>query len=473
MPRARLLVVVAVAVATLAGCGKRGPDLVRRAEEQWPGILINDVSILDVETGRLVPHRNVLVAGDRIKAIESTPIPASGAIVVDGRDATLVPGLIDMHGHTGGSSAPPWLGEFPDAELNLRAFLYCGVTTVLDPGDLDNDAFKRRERLRRGELLGPHVYAAGPLVTAPGGHPVPVLQDLLPWWIRWYLIPHYVRQVDTPEEARKAAIEIAELGADVMKVVVDRVPADAPRIRNDVLAAAVEAARSRKLRAVAHIGTTEDAIDAARAGIAMWMHGVYRERIPDEAVATLAAFHIPMVATIGVFESYSLFEQGPRVATPLERETVDAETLGSFDHVPDGFQTKFRPFIESLRPLRPVWRDNVRRLHAAGVTILAGSDVQSGVFPGAALHRELGYLTEAGFTNAEAIRAATLDAARFLADGREPDFGIVAVGKRADLLLVDGDPTQDLAALSHIKLLLQDGVLIDRIPLTSHDGGAT
>ena len=64
---------------------------------------------------------------------------------------------------------------------------------------------------------------------------------------------------------------------------------------------------------MAHIGTTEDAIDAARAGVAMWMHGVYRERIPDDAIATLAGFHIPMVATIGVFESYALFEQGPRI----------------------------------------------------------------------------------------------------------------------------------------------------------------
>ena len=469
----RSLVVAAVVAAALAGCGRPAPDLVRRAEEQWPGILINDTTILDVETGRLVPHRNVLVAGDRIKAIESTPIPASGAIVVDGRDATLLPGLIDMHGHSGGVSSPPWLGEFPDPELNLRAFLYCGVTTILDPGDLDNDAFKRRERLRRGELLGPHVYAAGPLVTARGGHPVPILQDLLPWWIRWYLIPHYVRQVDTPDDARRAAIEIAELGADVMKVVVDRIPAEAPRLKNDVLAAAVEAARSRKLRAVAHIGTTQDAIDAARAGVAMWMHGVYKERIPDDAIATLAGFHIPMVATIGVFESHALLEQGPRLPTALERETVAAKTLASFDHIPEGYDTKLRPSIESLRPLRSVWRDNVRRLRAAGVTILAGSDVWTGVFPGASLHRELGYLTEAGLTPAQAIRAATLDAARFLADGREPDFGIVAAGKRADLLLVEGDPTQDLAALSHIKMLLQDGVLIDRIPLSNHDGGAS
>jgi imidazolonepropionase-like amidohydrolase len=460
-------------VTALSACGSPGPDLVRRLVPQPPGVLINDVTILDVASGLLVPHRNVLVAGDRIKAIESTPIPASGAMVVDGKDATLVPGLIDMHGHTGQSSAPAWAGEFPDPELNLRAFLYCGVTTVLDPGDTDDDAFARREKLRRGEILGPHVYAAGPIVTGPGGHPVPVIRELAPWWIRWYVVRHFAREIETPEEARRVADEIAELGADVMKVAVDRVPAGAPRIRNEVLAAAVAEARTRKLRTVAHIGTTEDALDAARAGVALWMHGVYRERVPDDAVATLAGFHIPMVATIGVFESYALLNQGPRVAMPLEEETVDPETLRAFDHVPEDFSPTMRPFIEALRPLRPVWRENVRRLRAAGITILAGSDPQAGVFPGAALHRELGLLTEAGLTPAEAIRAATLDPASFLADGREPDFGLIAVGKRADLLLVEGDPTRDLGALARIKLLIKDGNVIERIPRSNHAGGAT
>jgi imidazolonepropionase-like amidohydrolase len=472
MPRTGSAAAIAI-VAVLVGCGGPGPALVRRVDPQPPGILINDVTILDVASGTLVPHRNVLVAGDRIKAVESTPIPASGAAIVDGKGATLVPGLIDMHGHTGGNSDPVWAGTFPDPELNLRAFLYCGVTTVLDPGDMDNEAFARRERLRKGELLGPHTYAAGPIVTAKGGHPVGVIHEIAPWWLRWYLIPHFARQVETPEEARKAAVELSELGADVMKLAVDRVPADAPRIRNDVLAAAVDEARKHGLRAVAHIGTTEDALDAARAGIAMWMHGVYKESIPDDAVGVLAGFHIPMVATIGVFESYALLGQGPRVATPLERETVDPEVLTGFDTVPDGVASSLRPFVEALRPVRQAWRDNVRRLRAAGVTILAGSDPQSGVFPGAALHRELGYLTEAGLTPAEAIRAATLDAARFLANGQEPDFGIIAVGKRADLLLVEGDPTTDLAALARIKLLIQDGLAIERIPRNGKNGGAT
>lgn len=470
MPLAWMVVALA---AVLAGCGgPPAPQLVRRAETRPPGILLNDVAILDVEHGTLVPHRNVLVVGDRIKAIESVPIPASGAMVVDAAGATLVPGLVDMHGHTGGSSAPVWSGEFPDPELNLRAYLYCGVTTVLDPGDMDGDSFARREKLRRGELLGPHVYAAGPLVTAPGGHPVGMIREITPWWIRWYLVPHYTRQVGSVEDARTAAVEIAEMGADFMKVVVDRIPAEAPRLDDEVLAVAVAAARERRLRTVAHIGTTEDAIDAGRAGVALWVHGVYRERIPDDAIATLAGFGIPMVATIGVFDSYARLGQGPREPTPLERETVDPATLAAFDRVPDGFQSSLQPFLESLRPLRETWRENTRRLRAAGVTILAGSDAQSGVFPGAALHRELAHLVEAGMTPAEAIRAATLDAARFLADGREPDFGVVAVGKRADLLLVDGDPTRDLGALARIELLLQDGNVIERIPRSAGNGGA-
>jgi imidazolonepropionase-like amidohydrolase len=307
------------------------------------------------------------------------------------------------------------------------------------------------------------------MVTAPGGHPAAVLQNLAPWWIRWYLIPRMTRQVDSPEAARAAVAEIVGSGADVVKLSVDRIPSQAPRIRGDVLAAAADEARKRGVRPVAHIGDLQDAIDAAEAGVALWMHGVYKERIPDDQIGRLAAYGIPMVATMEVFESYALLGQGPRVPTPLERETVEPEILDAFNDVPDTAAIQFfRPYLESLRGQRGAWRDNVRRLRAAGVTILAGSDMQMGVFPGAALHRELHLLAEAGLTPAEAIRAATFDAARFLANGSEPDRGAVARGKSADLLLVDGDPSADLDALSHIRAVLKDGVPLERRAI---DGG--
>jgi hypothetical protein len=194
------------------------------------------------------------------------------------------------------------------------------------------------------------------------------------------------------------------------------------------------------------------------------MHGVYKERIPDEKIGEMASFGIPMVATMVVFESYALTGHGPRVATPLEREIAAADLLGAFDHVPDGDPAIafFRKYLDMLWTERPSWRENVRRLRAAGVTILAGSDAQTGVFPGPGLHRELALLTEAGMTPAEAIRSATLDPARFIANGREPDFGVVAEGKIADLLLVDGDPTRDLAALAKIRAVVKEGVVLER-----------
>src|SRR5438045_1798465 len=238
-----------------------------------------------------------------------------------------------MHGHVGGNPAPPWVGGMPDLDANLRAYLYCGVTTILDPADIASQIFPRRERVARGELLGPTIYAAGPMFTAPGGHPVPVLRPLAPWWLRRYLIPRLAGQVDTPAAARGAA----------------------------------------------------DALGG----------------------------------------------QGPRPPTPLEREIAPADVLAAFDHVPASYDFGlFGPYLEKMRAQRQAWRDNVRRLHEAGVTILAGSDMQTGVFPGAGLHRELHLLAESGLTPAQAIRAATLDAARFLANGKEPDFGVGGEGKR-------------------------------------------
>lgn len=448
-------------------CGPPAPTLVRRPAAPPLALLIADVSVLDVERGTLTPHQDVVVERDRITAI--TPAgasrPPAGAQRIAGEGATLLPGLIDMHGHVGGSPAPVWEQAFPDPDANMRAFLYCGVTSVLDPADMVNEAFVRRERIRRGELLGPTIYAAGPMVTAPGGHPVAMLRDTVPWWLRWYLVPRLTIQVASPGEAAQAVSELVALQPDVVKLTVDRIPGDVPRLANDTLAAAVAAARRGKVRAVAHIGSTQDALDAARAGVAAWMHGVYKERIADEQIRTLAGFRIPMVATTVVFESYVLLGRGPRTPTPLETETVRPELLRAFDHVPEGFTSPLVSVVEAMRPLRPAWRDNVRRLHTAGVTILAGSDVQTGVFPGAGLHRELHLLAESGLTPAQAIRAATSDAARFIAGAAEPDRGLVAPGKRADLLLVDGDPTTDLDALARIRAVILGGVVLERIPV--------
>jgi imidazolonepropionase-like amidohydrolase len=348
------------------------------------------------------------------------------------------------------------------------------VTTVFDPHDASGDAFTRRARVATGELPGPRIFTTGPIHTVPDGHPIAIVDAFAPWWIRWYARSHVAVAVANAEEARASIDRLAADGADAIKIVVDRIPLDGPRLRREIIAEIVAAAKARGLRVVAHIGTLEDAVDAADGGVAAWMHGVYKERIPDEAIAKLTGYGIPMVATLEVFDRYARATEGPWQATRLERETIDPALLASFYPPPDDFDPgPLEPWLEQVRALRAAGtpHDNVRRLHAAGVTILAGSDPQSGVFPGPGLHRELRQLVAAGLTPAEAIRAATLDAARFIEAKAEPDFGVIAEGRRADLLLVAGDPTADVVALEDIRALFQAGVPIER-STQSREAGA-
>ena len=460
-------------LALLACGGEPAPSVDVRLPDPPPAsVLIRDVSVLEVDTGTLTPDRDVLLEGARIAAIEPSRGAGGGleggpdTRVVDGAGATLVPGLIDMHGHIVANSNPSWNRGSPDPEANLRAYAYAGVTTVFDPADMSDDPWGRRARVAAGELVGPRIFTTGPLLTTPDGHPISIIQQLAPWWISWYLEGLVAIPLPDVATAEAQVDEIAAGGADAVKIVIDAIPLEAPRMPPEIAKAVVERAKSHGLRTVAHIGTTEDARVAADAGVALWVHGVYKERIPDDQIAVLAAYGIPMVATIEVFDRYARGTRGPIVPTRLERETVPAELLASFYPVPEDFEVgTLSSWLALMGETMDARIDNVRRLRAAGVTILAGSDTQSGVFPGAGLHRELANLVRAGMTPAEAIRAATLDPATWLANGSEPDSGLVAVGKRADLLLVEGDPSADVEALSRLRAVFLAGVPVERTPV--------
>ncbi|MBW2292763.1 MAG: amidohydrolase family protein [Deltaproteobacteria bacterium] len=450
----------------LAGCGAPPPSVeVSRPDPAPPSIVIQNVSVFDSMSLEIKPAMDVMLKDGVIAAVEPSGQLQStaGARIISGAGATLVPGLIDMHGHIYAATGPTWLRSAPDPEANLRAYVYSGVTTVFDPSDPSGDAFARRDRVRSGDLIGPRIFTTGKLITCSEGHPRSIIQELAPGWIAWYFVSQVATAVDQIPEANREVDRLAQSGADAVKIVVDRIPLEAPRMSREIAAAIAARAKSHGLRTVAHIGTTEDAIDAAEAGIALWVHGVYKERIPDDEIATLAGYGIPMVTTSEVFDRWGRGRSGPVIATKLERETVPESVLEAFYPIPEDFDLgSFVGWLDLMRDTRQTRIDNVRRLHEAGVTILAGSDVQSGVFPGAALHRELANLVAAGFSPAEAIRAATLDPARFLANGGEPDSGVIEAGKRADLLLVNGDPSTDIHALAEIREVFLQGVPVER-----------
>jgi imidazolonepropionase-like amidohydrolase len=377
---------------------------------------------------RLLPGASVLVRDGLIAAVGADVAAPAGAEEIDGAGRTLLPGLIDAHGHALGHA--------------LREQLVFGVTTVLDMStDPAWAAAMRREQKAGQGLDRADLYSAGTLVTAPGGHGTESVD-----------IPTITSAAEAPSvvDAR-----IAE-GSDYIKIVYDdgrTFGHPMPTIDRATLQALVAAAHARGRLAVVHIGSLREAREALEVGADGLVH-LTPDGIVDDGFVALArqrgAFVVPTVSlaesACGIASGASLVTDA-RVAPFLS--PFSERNLGQSFH------------LGHARPLEVAWLlASVGRLHAAGVPILAGTDAPNpGTAHGASLHRELELLVRAGLTPLAALRAATsVPAAAF---GLR-DRGRIAPGLRADLVLVDGDPTHDVLATRAISAIWKLGQRVDR-----------
>lgn len=346
------------------------------------------------------------------------------AKVLDLTGYTLMPGLIDMHVHLGpqtykANEEPDlltmpklvfdWMRFYPDTR---RAFLENGVTTVRDLGNEYGWIMVLRRQLRDGALEGPRLFAAGPIFTTPGGHPVATF-GVDP-------ASDSVRLPSTPEEARLVVRELADGDdrVDLIKVVQERgrPGRGLEPIAPEVLDAIVTEAHDQGLPVTAHWGSLEDLEDVIAAGVDGLEHVEARAVLdgwPDGVLDMLVERNIPITPTRAVTDA----------ALPSQ--------------------------ISSQLRLR------VGELYAAGGWIVVGSDAPiNGVPFGAGVHRELQLLVESGLAPQEALRAATSEAARALRTG---SIGAIEPGRAADLLAVDGDPLQDIKDAQNVVMVFRDG----------------
>ena len=386
---------------------------------------IRNVRVFD--GARVWPRATVLVRDGRVEALGEDIAVPDGFETVDGAGRTLLPGLIDAHA---------WGSALADA-LNF------GVTTTLG---MFGDPAMNRELKPSREGLAPvaHAdhYSSGWLATVPGGHgtqfglPVPTLStpvEASPW-----------------VEARFAE------GSDYIKIVfepkgVGGLGPPFPSLDAPTMEALIRAAHARDRLAVVHVSRLEPARTALAAGADGLVH-VFADRPADEGLIELArergAFVTPTLAVTasaaGEGEGAALAAD-PRVAPFLS---------------PDQRQTLEQAFPRLAFMKTAVGMDATRRLAAAGVDVLAGSDAPNpGTAHGVSLHHELALLVRAGLTPLEALAAATsVPARRFgLADR-----GRIGPGARADLLLVAGDPTADIAATLDIERIWKNGAPVER-----------
>lgn len=454
----RMQVGSAAAIVALltAACG--APEMASvSASEQPPAYVFRDVAVFDGID--FVEHRDVLVQGDRIESVAASgdlqAPPAAEAIA--GSGYTLLPGLIDSHMHL--FSAGEKGGSPPAPEDIASAFLFAGVTTTLVAAGFDEVATLQADVLEQG-ILAPRLFAAGAGLTAPDGHPVPLLRAMLPWPMSALAARSVVSAANADEARAQVRKGIADTRLDFFKIVFDDLPPGSPHLSLEALRAAVDEARSNGLRAIVHATLPEDVIAAIDAGAAALVHVPQRGVLSDDQVARILEARVPVITTLRmVSASHRLAEQGP---TDLERQMFEDSLLGPWMAEPawnlEGFSEEF----DRRQPeVAEITETNFRKLLAAGVPLLVGTDSGvHGVFPGASLHGELQLVAGLGMAPIEALRSVTSRPAVFL--DPSADFGRIARGYRADLLLVRGNPVEDIAAVSAIEAVFLGGVRLER-----------
>lgn len=427
-----------------------------------PGATVLSGASVYLGDGITLDDALVVLDGSSIAAVAPRPSSVDFELpddvtVLDVRGRTIVPGLIDLHTHLGSDGC--FAGSMSESRLRrqLVANLHSGVTTILDLGGTPWLAAQRRKAAAAG-WDAPEILLAGPMITAPGGHPVAAEGKYA----------GMVRRVSDTEAARLAVGDIADAGYDVVKAVMESGGfggmAHAPSLPEAALRAVADEAHARGLPVFVHVSTALDARSALDAGADVLAHVPIGGAIPPELARRLAQEKKEVVTTLSAYEGFfRLLDDPGYVDTPAVADHVDPEVVEACRGADVVSFADTNPFTVYARDQIEVARDNVSVLRAAGAPIALGTDAGNlYVFHGPAVHRELDLLVQSGLTASEALDAATVRAAEAL--GRT-DIGSVRPGRRADLLIVAGNPARNIHDLARIEVVVRAGRFYDRSDL--------
>lgn len=425
--------------------------------------VIRGATILDGLGGR-IENARVVIRDQRIAeiAVEDPKnpyrAPAEGSVVYDDFSGKfLIPGLVDSHIHWGGS------GGFGDSaiertdariEHDFGATLASGVTSVVSLTDDPLDMRTLAEAVASAKERAPRTFFAGASITAPKGHPAAMF-SFAPG-----LAEKLTRQVSTEAEAIAAVVELDRARVDLVKLVLEPgfTSRGLPRLEEAAFRAAVREAKRRNMRVTVHVGTDPDArlaIDAGADGLEHVPRG-----LSDETISMMAAKRVTFTPTNVVLDvawKERALRGGDALVTRLaNRSLVDA--LAKPDSI---FMTRIAAGDNRVTMDRALEGSLLLTAKAAraGVPILAGSDAGNpATFHGISLIRELELLAQAGVSLGDVLRAATSRGADRV---RQTSLGRVAQNAVADLVVLDSDPTQSVAAYRSVNAVFLGGRKLD------------
>jgi imidazolonepropionase-like amidohydrolase len=392
--------------------------------------------LADASTGRVLTEQSILVGHDgNIIAIQPGYVTQDGVPVIDERSRFVLPGLIDSHVHLTSELGPNQIMEEVQLTVadqtmrgaeNARKTLMAGFTTVADLGASNDAIFALRRAINEGRVPGPRIIAAGSAITPDGGHAdangfAPDIINVL----------RSISACSGADACARATRRQIQAGADIIKItatggVLSNTAAGvSQQLTDPELTAIVQSAHMMGRRVTAHAHGTDGINAALRAGVDSIEHGTYLDRDSIRMLRQGNRYLVPtMMAGWWVGQ---LAEQGG-VLTPAQ--------------------------ADKARRVGPDLVRMVRMAHANNVRIAFGTD--TGVSPHGMNAREFQLLVEAGFTPLQAIQMATVNAADHLQ--LNSVTGRIAQGYAADIIAVDGDPTQDVATLMNVRFVMARGV---------------
>jgi imidazolonepropionase-like amidohydrolase len=406
--------------------------------------------IIDGYGGPVIENGVILVAGDRIVQVGRVgelAVPA-GANVIDANGHTVMPGLIDMHVHlhlVGHGDYKRWddLYGTKDATLVMpiaaRQLLSAGVTTARDLGARLEDIISVKKRIAAGEIPGPRLFVTGPFIQHKA-------YERYEEAFRW--------GVNGPDDARRRVTELLDAGVDMIKLI------DQDQMTEAEVAAVVETAHKRGKPVVAHAHRMEEIRVGLKFGVDNFEHtglgtapGFAEDVLQKLRERNSGLYWTPTISPLyTMYYTGSLFPE--RIDDPAWHEFMPdemwKEIRNSLSNIP---QLPYYALFPSRIPLLPA---KFAQLRQTGVRMMIGTDAGiPSMFHNDATWREMVKWVELGVSPMETIQSATLWPARFLKG--EANFGVLAAGRFADIILVRGDPLTDMTVMRDVKVVIQSG----------------
>ncbi|HVV04820.1 MAG TPA: amidohydrolase family protein [Puia sp.] len=395
--------------------------------------------LIDPASLQVRTEMSIIITGNIISDVQKGYISAAaGDKVIDLKNRTVMPGLIDAHVHLESETSPnAQLKRFTqnDADIAFQSTVYAkttlmaGFTTVRDVGGSGVN-ISLRNAIRQGIVVGPRMYTAGKILSSTGGH-----ADPTHGWRKGLEATDEtaLTVVDGKDACIKAVRQMYKEGADLIKITASggvlslEKDGTGPQFSEEEIRAIVETAKDYGMRVAAHAHGAEAMKRAIRAGVTSIEHGTLMD---DEVISLLKQHGVWYVPTIIAGKSVS-----------------DSARLhpGYFPAVIAGKALSIGPMIQNT----------FAKAYKAGVKIAFGTD--AGVYAHGKNWIEFVYMTEAGMPPLEAIKCATLNAAELI--GVSDKVGSIEKGKLADIVAVDGDPTQDIHVMGNMKFVMKDGVV--------------